>query len=128
MVGVQRQQSEPFAMVKPAFKNPLKLNPLQCKTLVLFQELAKSPETSNTLESGEVVLTSLPHPHGDHFHVGRRVVLSRDASGLNNAAVWTALERKGLIAGSFPFALRLTAAGLAYDTGIADQILHGSDH
>lgn len=112
----------------PPKVNPLKLNPLQSKTLVLFQELARHPETSNTLETGEVVLTTLPHAHGDHFHVGRKVVLSRDATGLTNQAVWVALERKGLIRGTFPYAVTLTLAGLEYDTGIANQILHGSDH
>ncbi|MBI5163571.1 MAG: hypothetical protein HY985_06685 [Magnetospirillum sp.] len=108
--------------------NPLKLNPLQAKTLVLFQELARAPETSTRLDGGEVLLSSLPHPHGDHFHLGRRVVMSKDATGLSNQAVWVALERKGLIRSSFPMALTVTAAGLAYDTGIADSILHGSDH
>ncbi len=112
----------------PPKVNPLKLNPLQAKTLVLFQELAKYPETSQATESGEVVLTSLPRPHGNHFHVGAKVVMSKDATGLSNQAAWTALERKGLIRGSFPFAVTLTKDGLAYDTGIAHQILHGSDH
>jgi hypothetical protein len=108
--------------------NPLKLNPLQAKTLVLFQELARHPETSQTTESGEKVLTSLPKPHGNHFHVGAKVVMTKDASGLSNAAAWVALERKGLIRASFPFAVTLTVAGQGYDTGIAGQILHGSDH
>lgn len=112
----------------PPKVNPLKLNPLQAKTLVLFQELARHPETSQTTESGEVVLTSLPRPHGNHFHVGSKVVMSKDASGLENQAAWVALERKGLIRGSFPFAVTLTKDGLDYDTGIASQILHGSDH
>lgn len=108
--------------------NPLKLNPLQAKTLVLFQELARHPESSQTTESGEKVLTSLPQPHGNHFHVGAKVVMTKDASGLSNPAAWTALERKGLIRGSFPFAVTLTVEGQNYDTGIAEQILHGSDH
>jgi hypothetical protein len=112
----------------PPKVNPLKLNPLQAKTLVLFQELARHPETSQTTESGEVVLTSLPRPHGNHFHVGSKVVMSKDATGLENQAAWVALERKGLIRGSFPFAVTLTKDGLDYDTGIASQILHGSDH
>ncbi len=112
----------------PPRTNPLKLNPLQLKTLTLFQELARHPETSHRLETGEVVLNTLPHPHGDHFHVGRRVVLSKDATGLTNQAVWVVLERKGLIRGTFPHALTLTLAGLDYDTGLADAILHGSDH
>lgn len=112
----------------PPKVNPLKLNPLQAKTLVLFQELARHPETSQTTESGEVVLTSLPRPHGNHFHVGAKVVMSKDATGLDNQAAWVALERKGLIRGSFPFAVTLTKDGLDYDTGIAHQILHGSDH
>lgn len=108
--------------------NPLKLNPLQCKTLVIFQELARYPETANTTESGEKVLTTLPRPHGDHFHVGRKVALSKDATGLGNQAVWVALERKGLIRASFPYAVTLTIEGQDYDTGMAHQILHGSDH
>lgn len=112
----------------PPKVNPLKLNPLQSKTLVLFQELARSPETSQTTDDGEVVLTTLPRPHGNHFHVGTKVVMSKDASGLTNPAAWTALERKGLIRGSFPYAVTLTKDGLEYDTGIAHQILHGSDH
>ena len=108
--------------------NPLKLNPLQLRTLALFQELARHPETSTRLDGGEAFLSALPQPHGDHFHVGARVVLTRDATGLANPAVWAALERKGLMRGSFPLALTLTVAGLAYDTGVADHILHGSDH
>lgn len=107
--------------------NPLKLNPLQAKTLALFQELARHPETSQATESGEKVLTSLPKPHGNHFHVGAKVVMTKDASGLSNPGAWAALERKGLIRASFPFAVTLTAEGLAYDTGAAG-ILHGSDH
>lgn len=113
----------------PPRKNPLKLNPLQLRTLTLFQELARSPETASHLPDGEgVFIASLPHPHGDHFHVGRRVVLTRDATGLGNAAVWAALERKGLIQGTFPLALTVTPAGLDYDTGMREDILHGSDH
>ncbi len=108
--------------------NPLKLNPLQCKTLVLFQELARHHETSTRTESGDVFLSTLPRPHGDHFHVGHKVALSKDASGLTNAAVWAALERKGLIRSNFPLTVTVTAEGLAYDTGIAQQVLHGSDH
>ncbi|MDA8233001.1 MAG: hypothetical protein M0006_16855 [Magnetospirillum sp.] len=109
-------------------KNPLKLNPLQLKTLVMFQELARHPQTATALENGEVFLSTLPQPHGDHFHIGDKVALSRDATGLSNPSVWTALERKGLIRGSFPMALTLTVEGLAYDTGVAGQILYGSDH
>jgi len=109
-------------------KNPLKLNSLQLKTLVLFQELARHPETATRTESGEVFLSRLPHPHGNHFHVGHKVVMSKDASGLANPAVWAVLERRGLIRGSFPLAVTVTPAGLDYDTGMEDEILHGSDH
>jgi hypothetical protein len=108
--------------------NPLKLNPLQAKTLVLFQELGRHPDTATALENGEVLLTTLPHPHGNHFHVGSKVVMSKDATGLANPSVWAALERKGLIRGTFPTMVRLTADGVVYDTGVAHTILHGSDH
>ncbi len=108
--------------------NPLKLNPLQAKTLVLFQELARHTDTSTRMEDGEILLTTLPHPHGNHFHVGAKVVMSKDATGLSNPAVWVALERKGLIRATFPAVVRLTADGVAYETGMTDSVLHGSDH
>jgi len=114
----------------PPKKNPLGLNPLQLKTLTLFQALAHLPEHGEPAgQSGGVRIRDLPHPHGDHFHLGpHQVVLSRDATGLANPAAWAALERKGLIVGQFPHALVLTAEGLAYETGLAGTILHGSDH
>ncbi|CAA7611542.1 conserved hypothetical protein [Candidatus Terasakiella magnetica] len=112
----------------PPKKNPLKLNPLQCKTLVLFQELARHPESGSALDDGEIFLSQLPRPHGNHFHVGHKVVMSKDATGLDNQAVWVALERKGLIKAAFPMGVTMTKDGLAYDTGMTDEILHGSDH
>lgn len=113
----------------PSRRNPLKLNPLQAKTLTLLQELARHPELSTRVEeTGEVFITQLPQPHGNHFHIGSRVVASRDATGLHNPAVWLALERKGLVRGSFPVGLSVTADGLEYDTGLREAILHGADH
>ena len=106
--------------------NPRRLNNLQLKTLTILQELARHPETSSSArESGEVIVSNIPHPHGNHFHVGEHIVLARDATGLRNAAVWTALERKGLARSSFPFAITLTAEGTSYQTGLRDQILLG---
>jgi hypothetical protein len=113
----------------PSKKNPLNLNPLQLKTLTLLQELAKSPHHAAPAdESGAVAVSNLPHPHGDHFHVGEAVAFTRDASGLANVAVWLALERKGLLRSRFPVAAILTAEGLAYDTGLGDSILHRAHH
>jgi hypothetical protein len=109
-------------------KNPLNLNPLQLKTLTLFQELARSPRHAEPQEDGAVMVRDLPHPHGDHFHVGAATVLASDATGLGNPSVWLALERKGLIKSRFPDEVLLTPAGLGYDTGVADSILHRADH
>jgi hypothetical protein len=110
-------------------RNPLKLNALQLKTLALLQELAKDPSTSSRVEeTGEAVITNIPHPHGDHFHIGRRLVMARDATGLRNPAVWVALARKGLARYDYPLAIMLTKAGIEYDTGIADAILTGAEH
>ena len=110
-------------------KNPLSLNPLQLKTLTLLQELARSEQHAMKAEEpGGVIVTNLPRPHGDHFHVGAAVAMTKDASGLANEAVWKALERKGLIRSVFPHAAVLTAAGLAYDTGLREQILHRAHH
>lgn len=112
----------------PPKVNPLKLNPLQLKTLVLFQELARYPETSQAQDNGDKLLTTLPRPHGNHFHVGSKVAMTKDASGLTNPAVWVALERKGLIRAVFPHAVTLTVDGQGYDVGPTAGILHGSDH
>ena len=99
------------------------------KTLCLLQELARHPESSSPVDdTGEVMISNLPRPHGNHFHVGGHVVLAKDATGLRNAAVWRALERKALARSSFPFAITLTPAGLEYDTGLGDSILIGGDH
>lgn len=114
----------------PPKNNPLKLNPLQLKTLTLLQELATLPDASRKNdETGNVELLWLPPAHGDHFHIGAAVVSGADATGLRNQAVWIALSRKGLVSDAFPNSLELTPAGLAYETGLGDQILHRhSDH
>jgi hypothetical protein len=113
----------------PPKANPQKLNALQLRTLTILQELSKDPSHALPPEpSGAVAITNLPHPHGDHFHVGRFVVSSRDASGLYNEAVWKALERKGLARAAFPQVIALTPEGLAYDTGVRGEILHAAGH
>lgn len=109
--------------------NPLKLNPLQLRTLTILQQLARFPESSTVNEeTGEVMITNLPHPHGNHFHCGDAVVLARDATGLRNEAVWKALERRGLARPFFPLGIALTPAGRSYDTGLDKAILHRADH
>jgi len=51
-------------------KKSIKLNPLQRRTLALFQVLAGSPESSTVdPESGEVSVSYFPQPHGDHVHI-----------------------------------------------------------
>lgn len=110
-------------------RNPLNLNPLQLKTLALFQALARLPEHARVAgPDGAVQISDLPRPHGDHFHLGEAVVLSRDATGLANPAAWAALERKGLIRSQFPHSAVVTTAGLVYETGIENSILHRADH
>ena len=110
-------------------KNPLGLNALQLKTLTLLQELARvGGQPAPDGADGHVLVQGMPNPHGDHFHMGNAVVMSRDATGLSNEGAWAALERKGLIKGMFPVAAVLTPAGLAYDTGLSEVILHRSHH
>jgi hypothetical protein len=113
----------------PAKRNPLNLNALQLKTLTLLQALAVLPDHARPEgEDGAVLVSDLPQPHGDHFHLGDAVVLSRDATGLANPAAWLALERKGLILSRYPYEVVLTKAGLVYDTGLAGTLLHRTDH
>ncbi len=113
----------------PPKRNPLNLNPLQLKTLTLLQALAAiEGHVVRKEEDGSVLVAGIPAAHGDHFHLGDATVASRDATGLGNQAAWVALERKGLIISHFPQAAALTAEGLGYDTGMADQILHRHSH
>jgi hypothetical protein len=112
-----------------AKKNPLKLNALQLKTLAILQQMARSPDHAQPGdEDGSVFVANFPSAHGDHFHVGDAVVLARDASGLANPNVFAVLERKGLLRSLHPMGAMLTAAALAYDTGLADRVLHRADH
>jgi hypothetical protein len=112
----------------PPKRNPLGLNALQLRTLTLLQQLARLAEYSRPGEEpGSIALTRLPHPHGDHFHLGDAVVASRDATGLRNPAVWAALERKGLVRSTPPTAV-VTPLGRDYDTGLRETILHLADH
>jgi hypothetical protein len=112
----------------PAKKNPLNLNPLQLKTLTLLQAIAALPDAKPGEDEDSVLLTGLPDPHGDHFHLGDAIVAAKDATGLRNAAVWAALERKGLVKTQFPQSATLLAAGRDYDTGLKDAILHRAAH
>lgn len=109
--------------------NPLKLNPLQLKTLAILQALARVPNAAEPPDAeGRIALRYLPQPHGDHFHVGHATVATRDAAGLSNPAVFGALARKSLVLQAPNGAPLLTPEGLAYVTGVEKQILHGSDH
>ena len=110
-------------------KNPLKLNPLQLRTLTILQALAIIPEAGElNAETGECTISQFPRPHADHFHLGDAVVSGQDATGLFNQAVWNALTRKGLARADWPNAITLTAEGLTYDTGLASEILHRAAH
>jgi len=113
----------------PPKQNPLKLNPLQLRTLAVLQALARLPGSSTRGPgAGEVTIERFPQAHGDHVHVGDAVVGAKDMTGLYNANVWNALSRKGLARADWPHRITLMAAGLEYETGIANEILHRSPH
>lgn len=112
----------------PPKHNPLKLNSLQLRTLTLLQAIAAIPGAANALPGGEALIAQFPNAHGDHFHLGDHVVAGSDATGLYNEAVWNALTRKGLARADYPRQMILTAEGLAYDTGLAGEILHKGGH
>ena len=103
--------------------NPLSLNPLQRKTLALLQALSVDPGCAQPDPvTGNVKIGRFPVIHGSHFHVGDQVVMAKDATGLTNEAVWRALERKGLGVAEFPYSITLTPAGLAYDSGMQEEM------
>lgn len=113
----------------PPKKNPLKLNALQLRTLALAQVVAAEPGmASRNAATGAATLIHVPHPHGDHVHVGRFTVSARDASGFANPAVWVALARKGLARTDDFGSITITAEGLAYDTGLMEKFVAPSDH
>jgi hypothetical protein len=110
-------------------KNPLKLNPLQLRTLTLFQVLAQMPEAAEQGPGeGEITITRFPRAHADHFHLGEFIVMGKDATGIFNEAVWHALERKGLAKAEWPNAITLKGEALSYETGLASELLHRAGH
>ena len=110
-------------------RNPLKLNGLQLRTLTILQALALVPEAGEAGPGdGEYTIRSFPGRHADHFHVGEFLVSGSDATGLSNEAVWNALTRKALARSDWPNAITLTADGLAYETGLAGEILRSGGH
>ena len=109
-------------------RNPLNLNPLQLRTLTLLQVIARIPGAATQAGNGEVTIGQFPAAHGDHFHLADATVSAKDASGLYNEAVWTALTRKGLARAEWPRQMTLTTEGLSYDTGEARNILHRASH
>ncbi len=113
----------------PPKKNPLKLNKLQLRTLSLAQLLAQDPNLARRDQAtGLVTLLQIPHAHVDHLHIGRFTVSTREASGLSNPAVWSALVRKGLARIEGPIEIALTAEGLSYDTGLGDRFAVPTDN
>jgi hypothetical protein len=113
----------------PPRSNPLKLNPLQLRTLTVLQALARLPAAAQGGPGqGEITIHTFPQAHGDHFHLGDAVVSGKDATGLYNEAVWNALTRKGLARAEWPRQITLLTDGLTYDTGDAQDILRRGGH
>jgi hypothetical protein len=112
----------------PPKQNPLKLNPLQLRTLTLLQTIARIPRAAAAAPNGDIVISQFPAAHGDHFHLGDFVVSGKDATGLYNEAVWNALTRKGLTRAEWPRQIALTPDGQGYDTGLANEILKRPTH
>jgi hypothetical protein len=113
----------------PSKHNPLKLNGLQLRTLQVLQLLAQVPgAASSGPKAGEVTINRFPIPHGDHLHLGDYSVGTRDATGLQNRAVWNALTRKGLARADWPHAIVLTREGRSYETDMGKKIVFRNPH
>ena len=108
--------------------NPLRLNKLQLRTLVLTQVIARSQPDDAWQGDGSILIRGLPHAHGDHVHVGEYVVSAQDITGFANRAVWTALARKGLVKDNDVPPIQLTREGLDYPTGLDHHFMQKSDH
>jgi hypothetical protein len=113
----------------PSKHNPLKLNGLQLRTLQVLQLLAQVPgAAASGPKAGEVTINRFPIPHGDHLHLGNYSVGTRDATGLQNRAVWNALTRKGLARADWPHAIVLTREGRSYETDMGKKIVFRNPH
>jgi hypothetical protein len=109
--------------------NPLKLNALQLRTLTILQLLAQVEGAARPgPQVGEVTISRFPTPHGDHFHLGDYIVRSKDATGLQNQAVWNALTRKGLARADWPHSIILTAEGRSYQTEMGKEMVFRASH
>jgi hypothetical protein len=110
-------------------KNPLGLNPLQLRTLLVLQLLTRVRGAAAAgPQPGEITISRFPAAHGDHFHLGEYLVSARDASGLYNRAVWHALERKGLARADWPTSITLMPEAVDYDTTSVAEMLQRATH
>jgi len=110
-------------------KNPLQLNKLQLRTLALLQILAEEYHDKETpYQNNGITVKNLPPLHGDHVHIGRFTVSSREISGFSNSSVLAALSRKKLIDYSFPPSITITKEGLQYKTELIQKLKNLSDH
>ena len=113
----------------PSRNNPLKLNGLQLRTLKVLQLLSQVPGAAAPgPKSGEITIHRFPVPHGDHLHLGEYTVGTKDATGLQNQAVWNALTRKGLARADWPRAIVLTSEGQGYETDMGKKIVFRNPH
>ena len=78
--------------------------------------------------TGEIRLLRLPSPYREPLHIARDVGSARNACGLSNDAVWTALERKGLLHRVNSLTATLTKDEFDYNTGLAGKFWTRSDH
>ena len=113
----------------PPRTNPLRLNTLQLRTLVVLQQMVRAyQQPDREGPDGALRVGHLPNPHGTHFHIGDATVELRDCTGLGLPAVFSALMRKGLVTVSEDGMPMLTAEGQGYETGLDGRVLHRQGH
>ena len=104
----------------PPKNNPAKLNPLQLRTLTLLQAIARIPGAANPTAEWRYRHHPISPCPWRSFPSGRcDGCRGRDATGLENQAVWNALTRKGMIRSEWPHQIALTPEGRDYETGLA---------
>lgn len=99
--------------------NPYGLDDRTVRALALLQALTETnPDALVDPVTGDVTIKEFPTASSGRTSVGAFHPSAEDVTAMTSLSVWESLDRAGLARSFHPSLITLTAAGLAYPTGL----------